>query len=116
DSSYKYFQGNLYSSMRFFMWSKSSSGYVLALLELMPTNTTPLFLYFSAVCRVTSSLPSTYGQWLQVKNTTRNFASLKFSSEYVFPSVAGRLKPFAFSPGCNVNAIIISIEIISTKY
>ena len=40
----------------------------------MPTNCTPLSINLSAVFRVTSSEPVTYGQWLHVKKITSVFA------------------------------------------
>ena len=62
------------------MWAKSSFGCVVSLLELIPTNATPLPWNRSAVARVTSSDPRTNGQWLQVKKTTSAFAPAKSAS------------------------------------
>ena len=56
--------------------------------------------------RVISSDPITYGQWLQVKKITRYLNFSKSERLYSFPSVEGSLKSGAFSPGCNVKAIL----------
>src|SRR5688500_6082618 len=92
------------------MGSKPSSAYVLALLALIPTNRTPWRLNSSAVCRVTSSDPTTYGQWLHVKKRTRTRASSKSDSRYDFPSVAGSVKSRAFSPICKVKVTLLLLS------
>src|SRR6476660_2822810 len=90
------------------MCGKSSSAYVFLLFELIPTKRTPRGANFSAVFRVDSSEPVTYGQWLQVKKTTNNWSLAKSSSAYVFPSVAGNRKSGARSPICRVKLIFFS--------
>src|SRR4051812_12222271 len=87
------------------MWAKSSSGLVARLLELIPTKRTPEPACLSAVARVTSSEPITYGQWLQVKNTTSTGASAKDASDQVRPSVAGSEKSGALAPSGRVKGM-----------
>src|SRR6056297_228383 len=87
------------------MWSKSSSGCTTVSFEFIATNFTPFGANFSALARVISSEPSTYGQWLHVKKTTRIGVSEKVVREYCFPSVAGSEKSGAASPSSSVNAI-----------
>src|SRR5699024_11780776 len=67
-----------------------SVSFVWALFELIPIKRTPLSLNLSAVSRVTSFDPTTYGQWLHVKKMTKT-SSLKSFKSYVFPSVPFKL-------------------------